>query len=282
MILHSSPAAAKILDTFMTGIGNTAWYNIMSTYWDKYGGVPKNGVFNGSFFVNQSNYATSINQYDLEQRILKANILEGKIFALNSVELPNNPVAYNIFPSDDVQVNRVSYSPGGYQYATADCLSVCGFHTYANVVIRGVSTKIKYTIQANQASRNGYSLQCGCTWWGGSDITKSPTGNYVVDSFIYIASHELAELVTDSTNGWNTCRGCAGENGDLCIWRTGSGSYGDFLFYSFTNVNGQSSVANIIFGNQYYHVQPTWVNIGNGCCSVSYPFDYSHGEFYTC
>ena len=266
----------------MKGIGGTPWYNILSTFWDKFGGSPHNAVFNGSFFVNQSNYPTSINQYDLEQTILKANILEGKIFALNAVEFPSNSICYNIFPSDDVQVNKVSYSPGGYQYATADCLSICGFHTYVNIVIRGVGTRIKYTIQANQNSRVSYSLGCGCTWWGGSSINSSPTGNYVADSFIYIVSHELAELVTDSTNGWNTCQGCAGEDGDLCIWRTGNGAYGDFLYYSFTNVNGQTAQGNIQFGGQTYHVQPTWVNVGNGCCSVSWPLDYSHGEFYTC
>ena len=264
----------------MSDIGGTSWYKVLSTYWDNTGGTPKNAVFVASYFVNKTNYQTSINQWDIEQTILGSNIIAGKIAAVSSSEDPLNLNCYNVFPSDDVMVNKVSYSSEGVQYATADCLSICGFHTYANIPVNGVSTRIKYTIVANQASRNGMSTTCGCTWW--SNPLASPTGNYIADSFIYMVTHEIGELVTDSSNGWNTCKGCDGEVGDLCGWRTGSGSYGDFLYYSFTNVNGYTAQANIDVNGRYYHVSSLWVNYGNGCCSVSWPFDYSHGEFYTC
>lgn len=266
----------------MANIGGTAWYKVLSTYWDNAGGTPTNAVFVKSFFVNQANYATSINQWDVENTILSANIIAGNIDAISSANDPLELNCYNVFPSDDVKVDRVSYNPQGVQYATADCLSICGFHTYVNVPVNGVSTRIKYTIVANQASRNNENVLCGCTWWGGSDINASPTGNYIADSFIYMVSHEIGELVTDSSNGWNTCRGCDGEVGDLCSWRSGSGSFGDFLYYSFTNPNGVPSTANVYVNGKYYHVSPLWVNYGNGCCSVSWPFDYTHGEFYSC
>lgn len=228
-------------------------------------------VLAGSYEVNSTNYATSINQYDIEN-VLRSNIQMGIIPFPSSSRTSN---CYNFFPSEDVRIDK---SGGG----TADCLSVCGFHSSFTMTYIGVTNAlIEYTVTANQASRNNEVQKCACTWWA-ENALDSPNGNYIADSFIYILSHEIGELVTDSTRGWNFCYGCDQEVGDLCCWRTGTGSAGDFLYYQFKNVNNKTAQANILVDSNYYHVNALWVNYGKGCCSVSWPFDYSHGETYFC
>lgn len=229
-------------------------------------------IFAGSYNVNTSNYATSINQNDIEG-ILRASII------LNILPFPatgSSSNCYNFIPSEDVRIDKAN---GG---ATADCLNECGFHSSFTMNYDDITNAvIEYTVTANQASRNNEVQQCACTWWYEGSLA-SPNGNYIADSFIYILSHEIAELVTDTSYGWDQCLGCSREVADLCMWRTGSGAYGDFLYYQFNNVNNQTAQANVQVGSNYYHVNSLWVNYGQGCCSVSWPFDYSFGEFYTC
>jgi hypothetical protein len=95
-------------------------------------------------------------------------------------------------------------------------------------------------------------------------------------------SHEIAEVITGSLNGWNAAPGIAGEVADLCSWRQGAGSAGDFLYYKIVNPLGKSTQANIAYGGRYFHIMPLWVNAGLGCCSMSWPLDTSAGQTYAC
>jgi hypothetical protein len=260
-----------ILNDFVTHVGSSAWYKNLGTYWDYTGHRPSNAVFGGSYVVNTTNYLKSINSGDIEELVFKPNMALGNIHfnwgKTNSV--------YNFFPADDVFVNR--YQAG---YGTADCTTICGFHAFMPWTYKGFNNQIKYTVQANSRTKASSVAKCGCSWYGTDEV--SPSGNWVADSFIYILAHEIAEAITDSNRGWNACLGCTGENGDNCIWRRGTDYRGDFLYLPAVNRFGNTVLTNIKLGTRNYHIHPTWVNYGFGCCAVGWPLDRSHGEQYAC
>jgi hypothetical protein len=257
---YSNTNTIDIITQFTTGVGQSSWYRILTTYWDYTGGTPIDSVFIGNYFVNTAGYPTILDDSYVRNTILLVNMVNGII------PVPDSHNCYNIFSSDDT-------------ISSADCTSICGYHSSAYMNVNGINYYIKYTVIANQAQRNTMSSKCQCTWWGGGQTNdNSPNANYVADSFVYMLSHEIAEAVVA---GWNS-GSSSSENADKCSWRSGAGSTGDFLYYKFTNSKGLAAQANLQIGSRYYHVTSNWVNVGYGCCTVSYPLDYSHGEQYIC
>ena len=75
---HSNALAVSIFNDFSAYIGQTPWYNILTTYWETGGATPTSAELKGSYFINNENYLRSLSQDDISQ-MFTAAIHQGTI-----------------------------------------------------------------------------------------------------------------------------------------------------------------------------------------------------------
>ena len=75
---HSNSLAVSILNEFSTYIGQTPWYNILSTYWETGGATPTSAVLKGAYFIDRANYMRSMSKSDVLQ-VISTAIQQGTI-----------------------------------------------------------------------------------------------------------------------------------------------------------------------------------------------------------
>ena len=75
---HSDALAVSIFNNFSAYIGQTPWYNILSTYWETGGATPTSAALAGSFFIDRANYMRSLSKSDVLQ-VISTAIQQGTI-----------------------------------------------------------------------------------------------------------------------------------------------------------------------------------------------------------
>jgi hypothetical protein len=177
-----TPAGQQIVRDFATGVGNSPYFQINTTY-----NVSGLAVFGGE---------TTVTGYPQGSRLRDSSILTIVNNAISRGSLPFNANGiYFVLTSSDVA------ETSGF------CTRYCGWHTAGN----GTAGHLRYSFVGN-ANRclNACAAQ-----------TISPNGNAGVDGMISVIAHELEETTTDPDppSGWVDSNGA--ENADKCAWTFG-------------------------------------------------------------
>ena len=183
----SGNTGTTIVPDFLNNLGNSPYFDINTTYYDKAGAYISGGV-NLKAQTND-NYSQGTSLTDAKIQTIVAT-------AISSGALPKDKNAlYFVLTSKDV--NETS----GF------CTQYCGWHTHGKIA----ATDIKYSF-AGDASRCISSCAAQST---------SPNGNPGVDGMISVIAHELEETATDpDLNAWYFASGA--ENADQCAWTFGT------------------------------------------------------------
>jgi len=180
-------ARQSIVDTFLHGIGGTAYFNTNTSYYDASGTYVKNVVtVAGSATASGS---TSLNSNSI------APIVANAISVNHWTADPN--AVYFVFTSANVSVS-------GF------LTQFCGFH--GNMTVNSVATQYAFVGDPTGGSIANCSGQTG----------GSPNGDLGGDAMVSVVAHELSEATTDpQLNAWYSSAS-GNENGDLCAWNFGS------------------------------------------------------------
>ena len=180
-----TPAKQQLVRDFLSGIGDSPYFKINSTYT----GVP--GPVTGSVTLKEETTEPgSPGNKPVSDNDIRAAVTN----AISSGRLPlNKDGVYFVLTSSNI-------SKSGF------CTQYCGWHTYAKV--NGVPVKYSFVGNANRCL-NACAAQ-----------TISPNINAGVDRMLSVVAHELEEAVTDpELNAWYDSRGA--ENADKCAWTFG-------------------------------------------------------------
>ena len=205
-----------------------------------------------SIFVTPFNYSKLLSHADVEA-LIASYILAGLIpITYDTI----NPLV-NFLASEDVK------------FTEENCIIQCAWHSSA--IVRAAKTfYVTYTISVNPASDS--ACQFACTIFNNqffpsvssaTILLGTPNGNYVADVMATWLAHEMGEAITDAGVGWMTTTG--EENADLC-------AYNMLDRYTVPSPVGLINNANAKVGSRNYLIQSNWVNIGGGCCAMSFPF----------
>jgi hypothetical protein len=185
-----SEPAIGILENFALNDGGSPYFNIQTSYTDRFGNPINNLVnFGGSVF----------DAYSLGTSVSDSGIRTIVDNAINSGLVPGDRNGV-YFVITSVDVNETS----------GLCNRFCGWHTRYNNFTYG---DIKYSFI-------GSPLHCSSTQCTPQRF-NSPNGDPNADGIANIVAHELEEAVTDpDLNAWyRTSNGF--ENADLCAWTFG-------------------------------------------------------------
>jgi len=183
----SGNTARTILPTLLTGLNQSPYYNINTTYHDgasrkvpnavKLAAETTDGYSQGSTNLSDSNITAVVSS------------------AISSGRLPRDTNGlYFVLTSADV-------SKSGF------LTSYCGWHTHATMG----GADIKYSFVGDPAANSACSMQ----------TTVSPNNNVGADAMASVIAHELEETATDpDLNAWYDQRGY--ENADKCAWTFGT------------------------------------------------------------
>jgi hypothetical protein len=225
-----NPAGQQILRDFGHSIGNSAYYNINTTY-SNGGYVITGGVNFGAETTDTGSQGT---------RLTDARVGSIVVSALNAARLPYDPNGvYFVLTS-----SNVSESSGF-------CTQYCGWHS-AGTISSGTyaGQRLRYSFIGNA---NRCLSACAAQ-------TISPNGNAGVDGMVSIIAHELEEAATDPDplSGWADSGGA--ENADKCAW-----TFGQSLF---TLPSG--AIYNMTLGSRNYLIQRNLKYSASGStCNVS-------------
>lgn len=186
-----NPAGQQILRDFARTIGNSAYYNINTTY--------STGGYTITGGVNFGGEATDTGSQGT--RLTDARVGSIVVSALNAGKFPLDPNGVYFVLSS----SNVSESSGF-------CTQYCGWHTAGNISSGTYAGQhIRYSFVGNA---NRCLSACAAQ-------TISPNGNAGVDAMVSIIAHELEEAATDPDplSGWSDINGA--ENADKCAWTFG-------------------------------------------------------------
>jgi hypothetical protein len=183
----SSNTGTTILPTLITGLNQSPYYNINTTY---YNGANVH-VRNAVALAGTTTDAYSQGHTNLSDASINAVVAA----AISSGRLPNDPSGvYFVLTSVDV-------TKSGF------LTSYCGWHTHATIA----GSDIKYAFVGNPGTNGACSVQ----------TSVSPNGNVGVDAMASVVAHELEETATDpDLSAWWDQRGY--ENADKCAWTFGT------------------------------------------------------------
>jgi hypothetical protein len=224
--------AISIINTFVTNLGTSQWWNIQTTYYQPNPSTGartyiKNGVTLGGYAVTGLDSANG-----------GASLTDAQVSYIISAQISSGKLPY----SADAVYLMIS-SPEVYQ--TGFCTADCGWHSAA--AVKGTSNVMKYGWVGDATT------QCpgACTAFGGS---ISPNGNKGADGIISILAHEIAEAVSDPyLNAWR--QSDYTENADKCAWNFGT-----------TYITSSGGKANMNIAGRDYLVQTNWKNRDGGGC----------------
>lgn len=178
----------QVLTDLASSIGDSAHYNINTTYYDKLGKRVPNAV---------SLAGQSFDNYSLGKSLSNDDILTIVSNTLNAGTLPTDvDGVYFVLTASDVK------EKSGF------CTSFCGWHNHA--AIRGVD--IKYSFVGNALDQ--CPSACGVQ-------RPSPNNAPGPDGMASVLVHELEETASDpNLNAWYDDDG--EENADKCAWTFGT------------------------------------------------------------
>jgi hypothetical protein len=183
----SGNSATTILPTLLSGLNQSPYYNVNTTY--------HNGanvrVPNSVTLAGQTTDAYSQGRTNLSDGAINTIVAS----ALSSGRLPRDANGlYFVLTSVDV-------SKSGF------LTSYCGWHTHATIG----GADIKYSFVGDPGTNGACSMQ----------TSVSPNGNVGADAMASVIAHELEETATDpDLNAWYDQRGY--ENADKCAWTFGT------------------------------------------------------------
>ena len=183
----SNNTAPTILTNFASSIGGSPYYNINTTYYDKYNRYASNlATYAGSTTVSYP-YGTALSDFKI-RTVVRNAIVSGS--------LPKDSRAvYFVLTSADVTASS------GF------CTQYCGWHSHSQ--ISGADIKFSFVGNPDRCP-NACTMQ-----------TVSPNGNAGADGMASVIAHELEETVTDPDfNAWYDSQGL--ENADKCAWTFGN------------------------------------------------------------
>jgi hypothetical protein len=203
-----SDSAKTILPTFISGLNNSPYFAINSTYTDTAGVAitPKVNLVGQYSYPNTSTYGTTLSD---------ANILA----------LAKGSLGLGTIPSTlDANALYFVLTAPGIAESSGFLTAYCGWHSsetmdYLNTVPTPSvvpATDMKYSFVGDPGNNKA------CI--GQSQTTYSPNSNVGADAMASVIAHELEETVTDpdGTAWWNSTTGY--ENGDQCAWKFGTTS----------------------------------------------------------
>ncbi|KAJ3141395.1 hypothetical protein HK101_003411 [Irineochytrium annulatum] len=212
-IIYGGSAVADVskIQAFYAGVTQSAWMDVMNEY--STGGVTiGRGSYIGSYTEPSPSSSSSLTD-DTIQTYLKGLVSSGKI-------KPNANSYYPIHFSP-----KYSISMGG----SNSCQSggFCAYHGTIDISSMNVGTKYLYYGVMPDQYQSGCSSGCG-------------TSPVPFNNLCSVASHELAEMMTDPAVGLATANAAPlawydqtnGEIGDICNAEQGSTVGGDGVTYT--------------------------------------------------
>ena len=227
-----APNAQALLIKFVTALGGSPWWNILTTYW-------QNTTSTGLKWVKPQNI-----QYGGSAQLPSSS---------RGVNLTDIAVYYAI--GDAISSGQIPYSSSAmYMLLTARdirltsgfCTSYCGWHTASSYKSLGL---LYYGVVGDPITQ----CQRACGSQG-----VSPNGDLSSGNMASILAHEIAETISDPTfAAWYDSG--VNENADKCSWNFGP---------TYTAANGAK--ANMNLAGYDWLIQQNWVNQPPGYCGQKF------------
>jgi len=189
----STSTVQNIIQTFVSNLGESGWWNIMTSYTDESGNrISNNLEFGGSTSVSGSEAISAA----LISQLITTTVGNGA--------LPKNTKGiYLVIPSQNIR------DPSNF--GATQCTTYCGWHSFSTFAD---GTRMIFGLITHPY---GCPKQEGCLY----STYKTPNGNAAADGMVSVIAHELAEAATDPfQDAWYDSAGA--ENGDKCVWNMGS------------------------------------------------------------
>ncbi len=227
--LHSSDVRyEQLIEQYFNDLEGTAFYNLLTQYWDAQGPV-RNNVRLGGVTFDTTNYPHAGTILD---PLGDGDVQSAAARAASQAHwnLNDQPAEVFVFTGYNIQecANTLQCSYNTY----------CAYHSIT-------SSNMLY----------GYMPDtCGSSIQQSVQERVYPYNDPIADAMINVLSHEQFETVTDpdtrTASGWHKDQG-EGEIGDLCAWKFGP-------------TNAQGGTVTLAHGHSYI-VQYEWSNAASGC-----------------
>ena len=191
---QSGSTTPSVLNTFLSTVGNSPWYNLTTSYYQDIAGVRTHVTPNVNFAGCTVNTGTLGKTLDTTAANATSQVVAA---ALTANALPTDANAlYFVLTSSDISVSGFG-------------TSFCGYHGF---FAQG-ATSVKYSFVGDATK---FAAGCGVR-------ATSPNTNPAADAMASVVAHELVEAVSDPLlNAWYDSAG--NENADKCAWIYGTTS----------------------------------------------------------
>ncbi len=244
---ESNTTFESLVQQYFKDVGGTAFYNLLTQYWDGNGPV-RNVVQFGGSYVDTTPYPHAGSMADpLTDGDIRATVAR----AVTANSWPDDHQSDEVFVVTGYNIEECAGGACTFPQGSSG-QSFCGYHDTTNdgTIYTFVGDSL-YTYIGN------YVYSCVPPSFGVYGPTPNgpiPYGNAYADSVINVFSHEQFESVTDPINatGWNSnSSSTEGEIGDLCAT-------------SFGPTNAQGATVTLANGHSYV-LQKEFSNLTNGC-----------------
>ena len=234
----------SLVSQYLTDVGGTSFYGLLTQYWDQQGPVRNVSTLGGSYLDTQpyphaGTRADPLSDDDITAEINRVRALKGWEVTASAAFIVLT--GYNVEEcakfSDGQSCSFPSNANNGF----------CAYHSFA-----------QNTGNASSASSTEYypylyvANNTDCVYLPTFDSGAAPYGDQTADAVINSLSHEQFETVTDPlTLGWYDGDPSGGEIGDKCETNFGP-----------TNADGSTVTLN--HGNSYA-LQEEYSNLAGGC-----------------
>ncbi|KAI8576268.1 hypothetical protein K450DRAFT_257482 [Umbelopsis ramanniana AG] len=183
-------AQKTIVNTFISGVSSSTWWNIEKTYHDNSGNYVTGPVTLGTAYAD--------------------NYSQGKSLSDNSIEtIVSHAISAGGLPVDANGIYAV-LTAGDVSETSGFCSQYCGWHT--DGTISGKDLKYLFA---------GLATACPSGCIAPNNQKTSPNGDVAVDGMISVLAHEIVEAASDpDLNAWYDASGQ--ENADKCAWTFGT------------------------------------------------------------
>ena len=245
-----------LIERYFQDVGGTAFYGLLSQYWDNNGPVRNRATLGGVYFDTTPYPAAGTSNAplyddDITSAIQQAKTAKGWTFGpTHEFFVFTGYGVHECASKRSDTATNCSFDhaerQGGQngQNSTSVGSSFCGYHTaYGG----GASDPVDEEIYAYISDTNG------CADISEFDTHPIPYDDRVADALINTISHEQFESVSDT---------------DLFAWYNGNsadaGEIGDLCAYNFGAVRADGTNVTLANGHSYI-VQQEWSNLVNGC-----------------
>mmetsp|Transcript_22915 Transcript_22915/g.32916 ORF Transcript_22915/g.32916 Transcript_22915/m.32916 type:complete len:384 (+) Transcript_22915:46-1197(+) len=221
-----SSSTKNLMNYFAANLGNTSWYNTLTTYYQIVNGV-KTSVSKSLVYKN------SVDVTATKTMLRGSDVINIILTLFNAGKFPvDSNGVYTLFFRGDISAL--------YEYETPALnwlVDFCGYHG-AFRITNGPIIKFMVIGDPSYAGANGEQ----CEQIRFSDPGGTANNNLGADSMVSVYAHEMAETITNYNGAWYF-NSNGNENGDACYW-----DFGDY-----------SGNSNMVAGTKRFLVQQMWV-----------------------